>query len=331
MPQGKKGKNVPVASGRDGIDALPDGVLEQILGFLPAEETGRTSMLVQRWCHLWKSATPLRTTCIREYWMNPAYVMERPKIVDDMLCLRGHAPLEACEITFGDIDGDDCVLCLNRWLRHVVMCRVQRLRFENIYYGQPFELDDLPLVSRRLTKLELVGIVLKNDFCDFSSCPSLEHLEITNCYLWNAKKLSSESLKHLSLTICDFNSEFHTFIFVPCLVYLNLDSHLWRTPLLGRMPSLKRAFVRFPIETNYSSDCEDDDCYSCHNMVDDNKCFLLDGLSNAENLALLSESVMVCYTFVYSPFRDILFLMYYLYPLMDNHKVAQKLTSSYSH
>lgn len=248
-----------------------------------------------------------------------------------MLRLHGHTPLEACEITFGDIDDEDYVICLNLWVRHVVTCWVQRLRLENIYYGQPIELEDLPLVSWHLTKLEFVGVVLENDFCDFSRCPSLEHLEITNCYLSNVKKLSSESLKHLSMTICDFNSEFHTFIFVPYLVYLNLDSHLWMPPLLGRMPSLKRSFVRFPMETNYSSDCEGEDCYSCHNMVDDNKCFLLDGLSNAENLALLSESVTVCYTSVSSPFSAILFLLYYICPLLGFHKVAPQLAWSYSH
>jgi hypothetical protein len=186
------------------------------------------------------------------------------------------------------------VLCLNRWVRHVVMCQVQRFRLENFYYGEYLMLDDLPLVSRHLTRLELVGIELVNQFCDFSSCPSLRHLDIAHCYLWHAKKLSSQSMISLSITSCDFTTEFNTLlIHGPSLVSLNLDSHMYRPPVLGSLPSLKKAFVRVPVEEYCCDGSDAFDCYSCHIMIEHNQCFLLDGLSNAENLALLSETKMV--------------------------------------
>ncbi|GJN06856.1 hypothetical protein PR202_ga24625 [Eleusine coracana subsp. coracana] len=51
---------VPEVGGDDeGIDVLPDGVLAHIIGFLPAEEAVRTSMLARRWRDLWKTATGL--------------------------------------------------------------------------------------------------------------------------------------------------------------------------------------------------------------------------------------------------------------------------------
>jgi hypothetical protein len=50
----------PVAGGGGTINALPDGVLQHILGFLPSAEAVQTSVLARRWRHLWKSATGLR-------------------------------------------------------------------------------------------------------------------------------------------------------------------------------------------------------------------------------------------------------------------------------
>ncbi|CAN6380881.1 unnamed protein product [Urochloa humidicola] len=291
MPQDKKTKYLPAASGSDGIDALPDGVLEHILGFLPVEEAGRTSVLARSWRHRWKYATALRVTCVINdfYYRQPCF--ECPKDVDDMLRLRGRAPLDVCEITFACFYKKDYVVCLNRWVRHVLtMCQVQRFRLVNFYPAEVLALDNLALASRHLTRLQLVGLWLNNSFCDFSRCPSLQYLELTDCYLGSTKKLSSDSIKWLSMTCCNFSTEFNTLIIVPGLVSLRLDAHMWRRPILGRMPLLQEAFVRVPYMDNYPKDCEVEDCYSCNDTMDDNKCALLNGLSNAEKLALLSES-----------------------------------------
>ncbi|KAG2577445.1 putative F-box/LRR-repeat protein At4g13960 [Panicum virgatum] len=297
----KNGKDVAVASGSDSgaIDVLSDDILEHILGFLPAAEAVRTSVLARRWRHRWKFATALNVMCIMESycycWPKKPPVEECSKAVDDMLRLRGHTPLEACHLTFGSLHNKEDVPCLNRWVRHVVACQVQRFRLENFdYYNGHLMLDDLSLVSRHLTRLELIGLELNNELCDFSSCPALQHLDIAHCSLWNAKKLSSQSTKSLSITSCNFITESNTLIHIPSLVSLNLDSHLYLPPVLGSMPSLKKAFVRVPVDEDCGYDeSEWLDCYSCHIMKEeDNKRFLLDGLSNAENLALLSETTM---------------------------------------
>jgi len=207
----KNGKDVAVASGSDSgaIDVLPDDILEHILGFLPAAEAVRTSVLARRWRHRWKFATALNVMCIMESyrycWPKKPPVEECSKAGDDMLRLRGHTPLEACHLTFGSLHNKEDVPCLNRWVRHVVACQVQRFRLENFdYYNGHLMLDDLSLVSRHLTRLELIGLELNNELCDFSSCPALQHLDIAHCSLWNAKNLSSQSTESLSITSCNF-------------------------------------------------------------------------------------------------------------------------------
>jgi len=58
MHPGESSKRA-VSSGGS-FDALPDGVLEHILGFLPAPEAVRTCVLARRWRYLWRSAPGLR-------------------------------------------------------------------------------------------------------------------------------------------------------------------------------------------------------------------------------------------------------------------------------
>ncbi|CAL4910462.1 unnamed protein product [Urochloa decumbens] len=211
MPMGERGKNV--AASASSIDALPDGILEHILGFLTAPEAVRTCVIASRW-------------------------------------------------------------------RRLSVGRHSRLSAPN-----------------EAARLDLIGVNLKGRLCDFSSCPSLEHLEIHTCYWWGDIRISSESLKHLAITDCDFTTELHTLIHVPNLVSLTLDGHFSSAPVLGCMPSLQEAFVRVIRESGFTSDhihywdCDYEDCYSCHGTVHDNDvCVLLGGLSEAENFALVSES-----------------------------------------
>ncbi|RLM97925.1 hypothetical protein C2845_PM06G25730 [Panicum miliaceum] len=220
-PLGKTAKSTaPSSLATTGIDVLPDGVLEHILGFLPSPEAVRTCVLTRRWRHLWRHATGLRVSCLaggeagRDGPPSPKRIRD---FVDRILLLRGHAPLETFELRFctfdEDGDGDDAS-CLSRWLRHVVECKVRTLRLENVWVDS-FELEDRPLVSRRLTRLELEGLDLKNGFCDFSGYPSLQYLVIESCEMWDADKVSSESLKHLRMTSCIFSKDSSTVIHAP--------------------------------------------------------------------------------------------------------------------
>ncbi|TVU26124.1 hypothetical protein EJB05_28659, partial [Eragrostis curvula] len=247
MPQGGDGKKaVPPAAGDRGsrsINSLPDGALEHIISFLPAEEAVQTSVLASRWRHLWKSATGLRIGCRDDG--EPGPVKEHREFVDHLLLLRGGSPLYyTCEIKLGQFQADDMAR-INLWFRHAVQCKVRVLRlriFSNLY----LPLDDLPLVAQRLTRLELHGVQLNSTSMDFSSCPAMDHLELIDCGLTNVKKIVSESVKHLSIISCFDDSCYERSrvrVCVPKLISLRLGE-IDRTPILDSMPLLVEAFVR---------------------------------------------------------------------------------------
>ncbi|KAJ1255672.1 hypothetical protein BS78_K172700 [Paspalum vaginatum] len=140
--------------------------------------------------------------------------------------------------------------------------------------------------------------------CDFSSCESLEHLDIVKCLLPCVRNISSKTLKFLSIRNCRFNQDqrIRTIIYAPSLVSLRLDDHrcvdeyFYRAPVLDSMPLLQNAFFRLIHGTADSctradsGNCGHDDCNSCYGVEDDNRSVLLEGLSEAENLSLIAES-----------------------------------------
>ena len=101
----------PVAGGGGTINALPDGVLQHILGFLPSAEAVQTSVLARRWRHLWKSATGLRIG--RPLDKDPMSVEELRSLVNHLLVLRQGSPLDTCEFTIGGFSGGDDVRHVN--------------------------------------------------------------------------------------------------------------------------------------------------------------------------------------------------------------------------
>jgi hypothetical protein len=156
MPPGQPAKRAvpPVAGGGGSIESLPDGVLEHIISFLPSAEAVQTSALARRWRHLWKSATGLRIGCpLAE---DPMSVEELRSLVNHLLVLRQGSPLEACDFTIGDFSGVDDVRHVNLWFRQAVICRARMLRICMV--SDWLELDNLPLVSEHLTKLQLDGV-----------------------------------------------------------------------------------------------------------------------------------------------------------------------------
>nr|ACS49587.1 F-box family-1 [Oryza alta] len=173
---------------------------------------------------------------------------------------------------------------------------VQALRLNAPRSASRLVLDGQPLVSRRLAKLELAHLNLVHKFLDFSSCPVLENLEIVLCSLSDAKKISSQSLKSLNITLCDFSEFFRTRIDVPNLVSLRLDNYSHRTPVFEGMPLLVDAFVGVtcasedfsccPRVNDDLEECPYDDCDYCHS---NNDCKLLQAFSQAKNLALVAD------------------------------------------
>ncbi|CAO2145797.1 unnamed protein product [Urochloa humidicola] len=302
MPPGKSAEGAvqPVAGGSGGIDYLPDGVLEHILGFLPSQEAVRTSVLARRWRHLWKSATGMWVGCCDPD--EPVAVEDLQSFMNHLLLLRGGAPLDRCYLTFYDHrSSQDDVPHVNLWFRHLVKCKVRVL---NLFLfgrssGEPWlELHNLPLMSQHLARLKLTGVRVHDSLLNFSSCPALEHLDLYNCGLSSVKKIVSESLKHLSIldSVCSSDSRIH--ICTPNLVWLRLE-YLERTPLLERMPSLSEAIIRITMgcsdrctNANYET-CDCESCDSSDSMVSGNKNgVLLKGLSEAKSLELISASVM---------------------------------------
>uniref|UniRef100_A0A0D3HJG4 F-box domain-containing protein n=1 Tax=Oryza barthii TaxID=65489 RepID=A0A0D3HJG4_9ORYZ len=285
---GKRVKGSPSRSGgadEDRIGCLPDGVLHHILGFLPAPDAVRTCLLARRWRHLWKSATGLR--------ISEGYGVEKlHDFVHHLLLLRGGAPLDTFELGSIDLaEGDN--RSMNLWFRHALLCQVRVLRL-NVF---GLELHDLPFVSRHLVKLELRFVILMHSFLDFSSCPVLEHLEIVSSELSDAKRISSQSLKHLNLTHCTFSENVRIRIDVPNLLSLWLQDYRCRTPVFEVMPLLVKAFVSVNGDSGDwltctsgnadSEECPHDDCELCYSNTN---CMLLQALSQARSLMLVSQN-----------------------------------------
>ncbi|WVZ51739.1 hypothetical protein U9M48_002853 [Paspalum notatum var. saurae] len=346
-------KAVPPANGSGcSIESMPEGILEHILGFLPAPEAVQTCVLARRWRHLWKSATSLRIGCNGEGYLTP--LRKYRELMDHVLLLRGGPPLDTCEFRFGDFQDED-VPRVNLWLRHALMCNARVFSLSVGTGPSPYiELDDLPLASQQLMRLELTWVQVRDSFLNFSSCPFLEHLAFDYCEFLLVTKISSESLKHLIIYSCDIESSTseHSRIRIcaPNLVSLHIEDLTGRTPILESMPSLTNAFVR--ITTSCHDICNkllDPNCSQCGcefcgtsvNVGDGDKCcVLLNGLSEAKDLDLESSPQMFIFKMdlkwspVFSKLKTLLLNEYWCMPddfgaltcILEHSPVLEELT-----
>ncbi|TVU26434.1 hypothetical protein EJB05_28981 [Eragrostis curvula] len=287
MPPGREGRKVKKQHEARGIDALPDGVLEHILGFLPAEEAVRTCVLARRWRHRWKFAAALRIISTGGEFLAPADKLR--EFMDHLLLGRGGAALDSCELRIGDrynvLTIDDVLSRVEHWFRHAVECRVQVIRLLLHLDTLDFlELDDLPLVSNHLTRLELHGVEVRGSFLNFSGCPNLQYLEFESCHLLSESTalISFQSLKHLRIMSCAL-SRVH--ISAPNLVSLVLHEFWESTPTFETMPSLMEASINIIDCGVLSEFCNCESCCSKGYV-------LLEGLSKAKSLLLISQPTM---------------------------------------
>ncbi|XP_073352414.1 MEIOTIC F-BOX protein MOF [Aegilops tauschii subsp. strangulata] len=272
----------------DRLSALPDGVLQHVLGFVPPNDAVRTSVLAGRWRHAWRSIRRLRISP-KDGWDRPQHLKD---FLHALLPPGDHGPiLEEAKLDFdGLVEEDDAHVQV--WIRRILSGQAQVLNVSFIRLGNP------PLVSRHLRKLELTDTALEANILDLASCPALEDLIMASCIL-SLCKISSQSVKRLSISGCDFLCDCRPRIAIPSLVWLLLDSFGGNVPLLGSMPSLKTALVR---PAAYSSDCCKGGelgqcCGSCAECTGDDdhsgRCVLLGGLSAAVNLELVAHAGMV--------------------------------------
>ncbi|XP_066337897.1 putative F-box protein At3g58860 isoform X2 [Miscanthus floridulus] len=250
---------VPPADGSGcSIDAMPDGILEHILGFLPAPEFVRTCVLARRWRHLWRFATGMRVGCgSDDDFLTPA--KERREFMDHVL-LGGESPLDTCGHAYPTMFFSD---------------------------NETASAGEQGASSARNSFLDfsscpsLENLVLR--YCEFWSATmisskSLKHLAIISC------SITASASEHPRLRI-----------YAPHMVSLHIDDIEGRTPVLDSMPSLVEAFVRIIDDCEDTCDKLLDNsqcgeyCTTSGNGGDDNHCVLLKGLSEAKDFELISS------------------------------------------
>ena len=246
------------------------------------------------------------------------------QFVDHLLHLRcaaataaaAGAPLDSCDFDF-DSDG---FLRLparehraGRWIRQAVT-RARALRIRVADEDEPSPLSDhLHLVSQHLTRLELIGVGVKNSIFDLSACPALLQLNMEDCEVL-AAQLLSPSLKHLRIAHCHASDYYRILLSLPSLVSLELIGFGYgRIPLLGSLPRLATAVV--VLEDSCTDQCsqgrfddcgaESETCGGCSYYFGDpefpdhgppcdrNTSIFLKGLSEATELELSAASHVV--------------------------------------
>jgi len=249
---------------------------------------------------LWKFATGLLILCGEGH--EAASVREIWEFVCRLLLLRRGSPLDTCVLNLLEYEDEDIPL-IEIWIRHVLMCKVQVLSLDirqiNNGWDPWFGLGNLPLVSQNVKRLKLGCVQLNDSFLDFSSCPALEVLEFDCCQFLDCHRISSQSLKFLSFrNQFDYERISRTHIYAPHLISLWLEASDGWIPLLERMPSLVEAVVKIKFsDDSYCLDCEDEDC-SCYPVHGDTAdTVVLQGLSEAQSLVLMSDIRVVCLHF----------------------------------
>jgi hypothetical protein len=265
--------------------------------------------------HLW---TPLG-------WISQQEFDDLNTFVTNLLRERDlNAPLDVCELIinpFENVVKETEISKIRTWIQQALLCKAQTLR---ILFDEPdyssLMLRHLHLVSHYLTTLELKCVRLGNDFLDFSSCLTLKNLRMYLCYIWS-EKISSHSLKQLTIIHCWFRDHKRTRISAPNLVWLELSNNHRKTPILESMPSLVKALVRLRDcldhcgKEEFGGSCSKNNCINCvHNSEKHQGCVLLNGLSQAERLELVAGAGTVyLYQLPFILFFDNLFLLWHLY------------------
>ncbi|CAN6374274.1 unnamed protein product [Urochloa humidicola] len=286
-----------MACGADRISDLPEGVLHHILSLLPAHDAVRTCVLARSWRHHWRSAPAVRLAGCSG-WSGGVCTFG-PFVDGLLLARRGGAPLDSCDfdidIDLGLYDLPKLERHFNSWIRRALRRQVRELWFVLTTTPRrlPLTLEERPLASSHLTRLELVGVQGNARVLDFSCCPALVDLKMEESSV-GSLEMHSPSLKHLRIRYCVFYSNYRTGMSFPSLVSFDFVTNVGRVPVLESMLSLESAKVRYDhfyddrCDNGRLDDCGDASCDGCYYYYgpDDYDCVFLEGLTEATDLKL---------------------------------------------
>lgn len=241
----------------DRLSALPDGLLHAIMSFLPAPQAVKTSVLSQRWRHLWRTAPCVNIdagafglgTCIGS---NRGDLKQKWRKFEDftnslLLFRSGTVSLDKFRL----YANNNCLrVCdVDRWVRRGIMYCPQVLEvLTPCIRGGSFLFPRLGASSCRLKRLHLNGVHLDCHFAEQikSGCPLLEELELRNC-IHMFQKINSCSLKSLIMDTLGNATEEHFVITAPCLEYfqMTVSCECYANGIsVHAAESLLKAFVR---------------------------------------------------------------------------------------
>ena len=166
----------------DRLSGLPEGLLLDLLSFLPSRDAVRTCVLARRWRNLWKEVPALRITPATTSGYCGASALNR--FVNDLLFFRNRLPLHVAEFSsYGGDNFDEAVQYLELWIRYTLSCPVAKLSVTSHDKYQRWLLPKGLITSEHLTALQLTRVKTQDDL-DFSSCVSLKHLKMTDCGIY---------------------------------------------------------------------------------------------------------------------------------------------------
>ncbi|EES08175.2 hypothetical protein SORBI_3005G076800 [Sorghum bicolor] len=275
-------------SGADRISALPDGVREHVLSFLPAHDAVRTTVLARSWRDLWMRSPAL---CIVGWGTVDKFTQFVERLLRLHLSANGEpcaAPmaLDSCQFHLSPLDFNDerdivankIETLMNDWIQCAVCCQVRVLQFSFVRHGPPLDVAFLTLLSEHLTKLELAGVAYHGNV-DLSGCPALQDMNIEDC-LFVSDEIQAPYLKHLTFKTCGFFASNHTLFRLQSLISLRLTYCYGKIPFLASMPSLATAIVML----------DPTDYYLPNN--DNTSCLLLNDLKFAQAFNKLKTLVL---------------------------------------
>ncbi|KAF7081978.1 hypothetical protein CFC21_085869 [Triticum aestivum] len=285
-----KRKKLAQESCNFGISDLPDDMLEHIVSFLSLNEAVRTCVLSKNWSYIWKFVPTLHISDT---------VDKCNSLIDNFLRGHGNTAIIVCDIELTNLEKVEMHDMIDTWIFHIVnLCHVQELKVISCIVDDFLKFRDQALISKHLRRLELDKVRLQASIVDFSTCPALEEIDLMFCWI-EANYIISKSLKRLIAVECEFDSVgARTHISVPNLIFLKLTDIWHYTPLFEAMPSLEVGYVSLGEDcldycnNNKSWGCDNVDCgFGCTDGYKYDS-ILLEGLSNASYLELLSEPSM---------------------------------------